>query len=426
MYRKVKNIILDLKRKSFLQNFFSLTIFQIFELGIPLISIPIIISKVGASNFGLINIALAFCVFFQTIINFGFNIISFRDVARYSDSLKKLNVIFLKTTYSKLLLFLINSLIFIILIFTLDKFREEWLIYVLTFLALFFQSMMPIWFFQGIEKSRILAIANFFGKLLYIILIIFLIKIPDHYILVPLFSMISYILICAILYYSIFKNFDFKIKKIKISEIFKYISKGKYICLSEIKLYFISYFNILILGLSSGETAVGYFVGAEKILRAIANLFAPILNTLFPILTKKLNVSITEAYSFINKIALYSFAFLVLLCTSLFLLADFIISNYYYNSDMSESIIVFKILSFIPLLTFFDVFYGKLVLINLNKDKVFYQIILFLSIINLPILYILTTNYGYIGTSFTILISQFLLSFLSFFYAIKFMRKRMN
>ena len=43
--------------------------------------------------------------------------------------------------------------------------------------------------------------------------------------------------------------------------------------LSELKLFFLSSFNIFILGIVSGNVAVAYFVGAEKYLRAISNSY---------------------------------------------------------------------------------------------------------------------------------------------------------
>lgn len=78
-----------LARKDFVLNFFSLTIFQAIELFIPLVTIPIIISKVGADKFGLISFAIVFSYFFQLIVDFGFNTISTRDISINKKDKKK-------------------------------------------------------------------------------------------------------------------------------------------------------------------------------------------------------------------------------------------------------------------------------------------------------------------------------------------------
>ena len=80
MISKKTEKLKQLAGKNFIKNFFSLTVFQGIELLIPLITIPLIISKIGAEKFGLISFALVFTFFFQLIIDFGFNTISIREI----------------------------------------------------------------------------------------------------------------------------------------------------------------------------------------------------------------------------------------------------------------------------------------------------------------------------------------------------------
>jgi PST family polysaccharide transporter len=178
--------------------------------------------------------------------------------------------------------------------------------------------------------------------------------------------------------------------------------------LSEIKLFFISYFNIFILGILSGNTAVAYFVGAEKILRAVSNIFVPIQNSLFPFLAIKLSTDIVEGKALIKKIAFISFILISILSVFLFLLSEYIV-DFLLGMQMRNSVIVFKILAFIPLLSFFDSFFGKLVLLNLRKEKEFFRVVLFVALINIPLIYILSLKYSYLGAAVSQMISQVIL-----------------
>ena len=164
--------------------------------------------------------------------------------------------------------------------------------------------------------------------------------------------------------------------------------------------------------------AIAYFVGAEKILRAICSFFAPIQNSLFPILSVKLNDSKTEAIVLINKILRIIIVFLVLICLFLFLFSEEIIILIL-GKEMKNSVIVFKILAFLPLLTFLDVFFGKQILLNLKKEKEFFRVVLYIAILNTPMIYFFITNYSYIGASISQLITQLLLAFGMYFYANK-------
>ena len=193
--------------------------------------------------------------------------------------------------------------------------------------------------------------------------------------------------------------------------------------LSELKLFFLSSFNIFILGIVSGNVAVAYFVGAEKYLRAISNVFAPIQNSLFPVLSVKLNTNIREAKVWIKKILLFFAIVLFILCISLFFMSDWII-NLFLGPEMSNSIIVFKILAFIPFLSFFDTFFGKQILLNLRKEKQFFRVVLIVAIINTPLIYFLSLNYSYVGASISQLISQLLLLIGMVFYSFKILYKK--
>ena len=56
-----------------LYNFLFLSIIQIVEMFVPLIIFRILIDVVGVEKFGLLNLVIAFVVYFQILIDYGFN-----------------------------------------------------------------------------------------------------------------------------------------------------------------------------------------------------------------------------------------------------------------------------------------------------------------------------------------------------------------
>ena len=137
----------------------------------------------------------------------------------------------------------------------------------------------------------------------------------------------------------------------------------------------------------------------------------------------KLNTNIREAKVWIKKILLFFAIVLFILCISLFFMSDWII-NLFLGPEMSNSIIVFKILAFIPFLSFFDTFFGKQILLNLRKEKQFFRVVLIVAIINTPLIYFLSLNYSYVGASISQLISQLLLLIGMVFYSFKILYKK--
>lgn len=407
-----------LARKDFVLNFFSLTIFQAIELFIPLVTIPIIISKVGADKFGLISFAIVFSYFFQLIVDFGFNTISTRDISINKKDKKKTAQIFNKTINSKLILSFFCFIIYLTIVLFFKKFNSNIGIFLFTFISLICQSLIPIWFFQGLQKSKYLTISSFIGRFLYLVLILVFIKAETDYIIIPVFNSIGYLTTGILSFIYIFRKYKISYETISFYEFKEQLQIGKFMFLSEIKLYFMSYFNVLLLGLLSGNIAVAYFVGAEKIIRAICNIFTPIQNSLFPILAIQLNNNKQETIKILKKTLPIAIGILFVFSVFLFLFSEDIIILIL-GDKMKNSIIVFKILSIVPLLTFLDLFFGKQILLNLKKEKQFFKVILFIAIINIPIIFYFIRNYSYIGASVSQLTTQFLLVTGLYYYSYK-------
>ena len=176
MISKKAEKIKRLARKDFILNFFSLTVFQAVELLIPLITIPIIISKVGAEKFGLISFAIVFSFLFQIFVDFGFNTISTRDISINKKDFKIVSQIFNETLNSKIILSLICLFFYINIILFFDKFNSDKEIFIFTFISFIFQSLIPFWFFQGLQESKYITISSFIGRFIYLLFIIIFIK----------------------------------------------------------------------------------------------------------------------------------------------------------------------------------------------------------------------------------------------------------
>lgn len=62
------------------------------------------------------------------------------------------------------------------------------------FLLTFNELLLPIWFFQGIEKMKYIAIVNLSARLLFVVAIFLFIHNQEDYLLVPLLNGIGTIL----------------------------------------------------------------------------------------------------------------------------------------------------------------------------------------------------------------------------------------
>jgi PST family polysaccharide transporter len=89
------------------------------------------------------------------------------------------------------------------------------------------------------------------------------------------------------------------------------------------------------------------------------------------------------------------------------------------KEKMYNSIIAFKILLLIPIVSFLDVMLGKHILLNFNKEKQFFKVFLIAAIINFPIAIFLIYYYGYIGTAIAQSFIQLFIVLAMLYYVLK-------
>ena len=145
-------------------NFLSLSTIQAINSLIPIITLPYLLRVLGVEYFGLITFAQALIMYFNIITDFGFNFSATRDIARNIENKKKVSLIFSTVMIIKLFLLVFSFVVLSIIIFSFKQFRSDWLIYYLTFGMVFGQTIFPIWFFQGIEKMKHIALLNLLYK----------------------------------------------------------------------------------------------------------------------------------------------------------------------------------------------------------------------------------------------------------------------
>ena len=410
-----KNFLNTKEKIRFLKNLFFLSVLQFFELLLPFILIPYLIGVLGVEKFGLISFATIFITYFQIVIDFGFNTTATREISININNKLKIEEIYNSVLSAKIILLSISLITLILILISFEKFNSNFLIFILTFGVVFAQCFIPLWFFQGIQEVKYITYINIVTKSIFTFAIFMLVNKQEDYLLVPLFTSLGYFVSAIFSFFLIRWKFKIKFKFQKLDKIKLKLYNSKYMFLSELKTALITNTNVFVLGLISGNIAVGYFVGADKIIRAFSNLQTPILNALFPYLSERMQINKKETLILIKKIIKIGSVLISFVLIIVFFYSEFII-KFILKEQMTNSIIAFKILLLIPLASFLDVILGKHILLNLNKEKQFYKVLYTAAIINLPIVVALTYYFGYIGTAIAQMFIQiFIVLYMCFF-----------
>lgn len=378
------------------------------DLFLPLLTVPYLIRHIGLEKVGLLNFAAAAIAYFGIIINYGFNLTATKEIALNSENPQKLETIFNSVMTSKLVLMLISAILLFLILFLIPTFRSYYYIYLIIFSGVCFQNMLPIWFFQGMQNLKIITIQNSASKLFFTILIFFLVKKEADFWLVPLLTMMGFFLASLLSYRYLFKTYKLRFFLTSLSDVKIQLHEGLFVFLSQVKISFFSNLNVLVLGFISGNTAVGYFTSADKVIRALAAIQSPVVTSLYPYFSNLIRQDKFSAFRKINIIALIGTILYLPLLILIFIFSHDIVS-FIFGSQMENVSNIIKILALLPLFIFLNNLSGTQMLLNMGKDKLFFNVLLSTAILNIILVLPLTYKYSFYGTAISVLVSEFYL-----------------
>ena len=273
-----------------LTNFFSLSILQAVNMFLPLLTFPYLTRILSIEKFGLLMFAQSFILYFLILVDFGFNYSATREISIHRDDRKKISEIFSSVIQVKIIFLFISLLILIFTVNYFDKFRPDANLYYLTFIYLIGHSLIPTWFFQGIEEMKYIAFINLIAKGSFTLLIFIFIKKNEDYLFVPILNGFGYILAGIFSIILVFKKYNVNFKFLKYKILINYVKDSFDYFLSRLSVSIFTSSNVFVLGIFSNNKIVAYYSIAEKIYNALRSLYGPVSRTLYPYMSKNRNI----------------------------------------------------------------------------------------------------------------------------------------
>lgn len=409
----IKKVFNTEEKKRLLGNFFSLLILQGANYILPLITFPYLVRVLGVEKFGLLAFANATIVYFNILSDYGFNLTATREVSIYKDNKKKLNEIFSSVMTIKFFLMFISFILLLILVFSIEKFRTHYAIFLLTFGVVIGQVLFPQWLFQGMERMKYITFLNILAKVIFTIAIFIFVHKSSDYWKVPLVNSLGFISAGIIALLLIKKEFNIRFKIQNIRTVKNYLIDGWHVFISGI--FTLAYTNSVpvILGFFTNNLIVGYYSIADKITKIVISLFSPIQTVIFPYISSLLKKSKEKTICILNKFLKITFIVMLLISSCLFILADkiiYIISGQY----VVQSIIILKILSFLPLIISIARILSMDYIIIFKLEKYLTKIYLLSSIIGILIIIFCIYFFQGIGAAISVIIIETIVTILLF------------
>ena len=344
-------------------NFISLVALQIISYVIPLITLPYLSRILAVDKFGLIFFAAAFMQYFIILIDFGFDLSATREIAVNRYNKNNLSNIFNSVIIIKISLMILSFIILCLILLFIPKFKENGLIFLLSFLMVAGNAIYPTWFFQGMEHMKYITFLNILSKTIFLILIFIFVKHQSDYVLVPLLNSLGFLTAGVLGFIFAVKKFNVKLYFPKINSLKRQFKYSSEFFISRLSVSIYTNTNTFCLGLVNSNLLVGYYVAAEKIYQAVNGLKTPLVTALYPFISKN------------KDIKLYKKIFYIALVITFFVVAAFFIFSkefitIFYGEQMVPAYKVLKIFCMVALVNIPSVLLGYPLLAALGHTKV--------------------------------------------------------
>lgn len=250
---------------------------------LALITLPYQSRILGPELFGMVSFAMAFGIYFQLVIDFGFTLSATEQVAKHRHDRDQISKIVSTVTWNKAFLAILSLLILAVLCIVVKPFSEDPLLYLLFALSYIFVALIPDYLYRGIENMKAITLRTVVVRAISIGLIFVFLRGPQDYYAVPILMMLGNI---AALCYALWDIHRREVRFVKVSfrEFKETLKQSSLFFYSRIATNVYSVSNTFVLGLVYGPAshAVGFFTSADKLTSAAKFSLNPLIDSLYP------------------------------------------------------------------------------------------------------------------------------------------------
>jgi PST family polysaccharide transporter len=381
----------------------------------PLITVPYLVRVLGPGKYGLVAFAMAFVQYFVIFTDYGFNLTATRNISVSREDPGKISKIFSSVMAVKFAIMSASLTVLLVLVFAFPKFRPDILLYLFAFGLIFGYVLFPIWFFQGMEKMKSIAVLNLLARALFLIAIFLFVRKESDYLYVPLFTSLGSILAGVVSLCIIFTRFKIRIVLPTLREIGEQLKEGWNVFISMISVSLITTSNTFILGFFATNEVVGYFSAGEKIINLASRAFNPILVAVYPHIAKIADAAKDMAVKKLRKIFVMVMLLSFAVFTGIFIFSGPIV-GIVLGPKFEPSMTIVRILSPLAFVVPVAYIFANLGLLPFSLDRYFAKIYILGGILNtvllLTLLYLVKA--GAAGVAFSLLITQVTITILMY------------
>ncbi|BDB52692.1 oligosaccharide flippase family protein [Flavobacterium ammonificans] len=336
IYNNLKIIIIN--NKKVIENYFFMTLLQILNSIFYLLIYPFLIGTLGANSYGSYVYAFSISVFFVSFVQFGFDTPALKIISQNPNDKKIHSEVFSSVFFSKIILSIISSIIFVVLLKVVPIFKSNNWLFIICYFQVFSNILFPTWYFQAIQKMRVVTFIQLTLKIISLPLIFLFVATPDDIIYFAFISVLTGFLSGVIAMVIIMNNYSIRLVLISYKNLIITFKDAIPFFLSSSMNTIKQQSATVLLGSFFSMKDVALYDLAMKIYLVPTTLISSINSALFPKMISSSWKKISMVIKLENIIGLFIVAFFVVFGKYIILFMG--------GTDMLESYPILIILSF--------------------------------------------------------------------------------
>jgi len=388
-------MIISKDYKKIIQNVFYLSLINIINYVLPLILIPYLLHRFGLELFGKYVTTQAIIALGIMVVNFGFDFSAVKLASINRNNIKFLKLLIRNVTLSKLLLFVIITIVFALIALTGTIDRDVVELTTTSLLYILFFAMIPSWFYQGVEEMKYITFVTILQKTLFFLACFVWINGTDDFLKVGIFLVLSSLIALITSYFTLKCFFSShqtsgstnlnSTEKIDVKTLLK---QSYHLFLSTFFMSAYREVNVLLIKFFVSFEIVAIYSVAEKIIKGMQGVISPITRALFPYFSIRMledegknkfeKFLVVYAIGLIITVIIFNFS--VGIVANLFI-SDEQIKNY-------ELLVCFlHIMSLVIFVGGLNYTLGIIGLVNLGKEKLFTSAVIISGVFSLVLVF---------------------------------------
>lgn len=398
LIKKTYRMVDPLEGSRVMHNVTSLSGLQLVTYLFPIIILPYLFRVIGPEKFGLIAFAQAFVQYFMILTDYGFSVSATKEISLCLENKTKVcNVVSAVMTIKTILAFL-SLLVLCIVVYFVPRFKDDWMVYALSFGAVIGNTLFPAWFFQGSESMKYTAKLNIIGEFAFAFSIFLFIHGPNDYLLVPTITSLTALFTGLLGQYILFARFKLSLQMPNPKDLRQQLQAGWNVFISVVAINAYTTTRVFAVGLLTNNTLTGFYSIAEKIANAVQTFpLSAFSQAIFPRLSKIFHKNKMKAFDIMKQVQLITIIVSLIFLPLIFILAPFIVKL------VCGGIYPAAILSlrFLLISVFFissNAFRVQFLLVC-GKTDIYSRIHITMAAIGLPLIITFIYSYSYVGAA---------------------------